>query len=482
MGAVARTVFPVCESLCCFCPALRARSRHPVKRYKQLLADIFPRSPDEQPNDRKISKLCEYAAKNPLRIPKITTYLEQRCYKELRMEQFHSVRIVMCIYKKLLVACNEQMSLFASSYLGLIHILLDQSRHDEMRVLGCEAIYDFVTSQTEGTYMFNLDGLIPKICPLAHELGEEERTIHLCSAGLQALSSLVWFMGEFSHISVEFDNVVSVVLENYGGVVQSSTGSVQQDNNNNASELSPAEAETRIASWTRIVDDRGKAIVSAEDAKNPKFWSRVCLHNLAKLAKEATTVRRVLESLFRYFDFNEVWSTENGLALYVLQDVQLLIERSGQNTHFLLSILIKHMDHKNVLKKPKMQLDIVYVATALAQQTKVQPSVAIIGALSDMIRHLRKSIHCSLDDSNLGNEMIQYNLKFETAVEQCLVQLSQKVGDAGPILDIMAVMLESMSNITVMARTLIAAVFRTAQIIAAIPNLSYENKARLLIP
>lgn len=74
-----------------------------------------------------------------------------------------------------------------------------------------------------------------------------------------------------------------------------------------------------------------------------------------------------------------------------------------------------------------MQLDIVYVATALAQQTKVLPSVAIIGALSDMIRHLRKSIHCSLDDSNLGNEMIQYNLKFETAVEQCLVQLSQKV-------------------------------------------------------
>uniref|UniRef100_A0A0D3AKB1 Uncharacterized protein n=1 Tax=Brassica oleracea var. oleracea TaxID=109376 RepID=A0A0D3AKB1_BRAOL len=480
MGAVARTVFPVCESLCCFCPALRARSRHPVKRYKQLLADIFPRSPDEQPNDRKISKLCEYAAKNPLRIPKITTYLEQRCYKELRLEQFHSVKIVMCIYKKLLVACNEQMSLFASSYLGLIHILLDQSRHDEMRVLGCEAIYDFVTSQTEGTYMFNLDGLIPKICPLAHELGEEERTIHLCSAGLQALSSLVWFMGEFSHISVEFDNVVSVVLENYGGVVQSSTGAVQQQDNNTASELSPAEAETRIASWTRIVDERGKAIVSVEDSKNPKFWSRVCLHNLAKLAKEATTVRRVLESLFRYFDFNEVWSTDNGLALYVLQDVQLLIERSGQNTHFLLSILIKHLDHKNVLKKPKMQLDIVYVATALAQQTKVQPSVAIIGALSDMIRHLRKSIHCSLDDSNLGNEMIQYNLKFETAVEQCLVQLSQKVGDAGPILDIMAVMLESMSNITVMARTLISAVFRTAQIIAAIPNLSYENKARCL--
>ncbi|XP_010523668.1 PREDICTED: uncharacterized protein LOC104801976 isoform X2 [Tarenaya hassleriana] len=479
MGVVSRTVFPVCESLCCFCPALRARSRHPVKRYKKLLSDIFPRSPDEQPNDRKISKLCEYAAKNSLRIPKITRSLEQRCYRDLRMEQFHSVKIVMCIYKKLLVSCKEQMSLFASSYLGLIHILLDQTRHDEIRILGCEALYDFVNNQTDGTHMFNLDGLIPNICPLAHEMGEEERPRNLRSAGLQALSSMVWFMGEFSHISVEFDNVVSVVLENYGGLNQVSLAVANQDSGTASidKEFSSTEAETRIATWRSIVDDRGKAVVSVEDAKDPKFWSRVCLHNMAKLAKEATTVRRVLESLFRYFDNNEVWSTVDGLALLVLQDMQLLIERSGQNTHFLLSMLIKHLDHKNVLKNPRMQLDIVCVATALARQTKVQPSMAIVGALSDMIRHLRKSIHCSLDDSNLGDEMIQYNLKFEAAVEECLVQLSQKVGDAGPILDIMAVMLESMSNITVMARTLIAAVFRAAQIIAAIPNISYQNKA-----
>jgi hypothetical protein len=55
-----------------------------------------------------------------------------------------------------------------------------------------------------------------------------------------------------------------------------------------------------------------------------------------------------------------------------------------------------------------------------------------------------------------------------------------QISDAGPVLDTMAVLLENMSNITVMARTLIAACYRTSQIVASIPNLSYQNKASYL--
>lgn len=43
-GVISRQVLPVCGSLCILCPALRARSRQPVKRYKKLIADIFPRN------------------------------------------------------------------------------------------------------------------------------------------------------------------------------------------------------------------------------------------------------------------------------------------------------------------------------------------------------------------------------------------------------------------------------------------------------
>lgn len=105
----------------------------------------------------------------------------------------------------------------------------------------------------------------------------------------------------------------------------------------------------------------------------------------------------------------------------------VFLQCTGQNTHLLLSILIKHLDNKKVIKQPDMQLNIVEVATSLVQHTKIQPSVAINGAVSDLMRHLRRSIQCSLDDANQGTAIIKQSAKFQTAVDECLVQFSKKV-------------------------------------------------------
>ncbi|KHN07377.1 hypothetical protein glysoja_012675 [Glycine soja] len=389
-GVISRQVLPACGSLCFFCPSLRARSRQPVKRYKKLIAVIFPRNKEEGPNDRNIGKLCDYAARNPLRIPKI-----------------------------------------------------------------------------DGSYLFNLEGIIPKLCQLAQETGEDESARNSRSAGLKALSAMVRFMGEQSHISVEFDNIVSAVLENYEVPKKNSANldHEEQDGMANEGQISPLlDVKRRNPSWRKVVNDKGEINVAMEDDMNPSFWSGVCLHNMANLAKEGTTIRRVMESLFRYFDNGNLWSINHGLAFSVLKDMLFLMDDSEKSTHVLLSTLIKHLDHKIVLKEPQMQLDIVEVATSLAPYAKVQPSVSIVGAVSDMMRHLRKCIHCSLDDSNLAPDVINWNKNFKKVVDRCLVQLSNKVGEADPILDVMAVMLENISTITTISRTTVYAVHRTAQI------------------
>ncbi|KAJ0953929.1 hypothetical protein HanRHA438_Chr00c38g0856641 [Helianthus annuus] len=371
MGVISRRVIPVCSILCVCCPSLRARSRHPVKRYKKLLADIFPRSQGGEPNERKIGKLCEYASKNPLRIPKITDYLEQKFYKNLRNENVSAVKAVLLVYGKLL-----------SSYRQCIPV---QLRRPHSKALST-----------------------------AEEVGDDERVLRLRSAGLEVLASMVRLLGEQPHVSMDFEN-----------------GCTQE----------------------------------------PFLLGRVCLHNMVQSATGVTNVRRVLEPILHKFGTDKLWLPEKGLPF--LFEVSLE-GYGGTRSHLLLPILVKHLDNKHVTKQPVLQLQILNVATQLSGYVKHHASVTIVGAISDLIKHLRKCLQRLSQPSSSTDSSIYIDL--QSSLENCISNLSCKVGDVGPILDTMAIALENIPTSANMARANISAIYRTAQVIKSTPNITYFRK------
>ncbi|KAM3320222.1 hypothetical protein P3S67_007422 [Capsicum chacoense] len=137
----------------------------------------------------------------------------------------------------------------------------------------------------------------------------------------------------------------------------------------------------------------------------------------------------------------------------------------------------KVLEHASICLTRIIEAFASYPDSRITAQNIPVNSMALVIAITDIMRHLRKSIHHTLDDAKMGAELIKWNRLFQESVDKCLVELSNKVGDAGPILDVMAVMLENITSIQVVARITIAAVYRASQIIASMPNLSYQNKA-----
>ena len=88
---------------------------------------------------------------------------------------------------------------------------------------------------------------------------------------------------------------------------------------------------------------------------------------------------------------------------------------------------MKHLDHKNVAKQPLKQISIIHVISQLAQYIKIQASVALTGALTDLLKHLRKCMQYSVEFSSTGSGGEKLNADLQLALEKCISQLSCKV-------------------------------------------------------
>ncbi|XP_072974756.1 protein SEMI-ROLLED LEAF 2 isoform X1 [Typha angustifolia] len=474
MGFISRKLFPSCGSMCVCCPALRPSSRRPVKRYKKLLAEIFPKTLDGPLNERKIMKLCEYAAKNPLRIPKIAKFLEQRSHKELRAGHVNFVMIITEAYNKLLYICKEQMAYFAVSLLNVIMELLDSKQQDAILILGCKTLTRFIYSQADNTYARNIESLVCKVCNLAREHGEEHDSLQQ-AASLQCLSAMVWFMTEYSYIFSDFDEIVHSILENYRIDEPVDGDDARHVSHHNwvdevvrceartgvivGSDVSPSHTAMRL----RPTTNNSSNLTSREERESPEVWSHICIQKLAELAKESTTMRRILDPMLIYFDTERQWAPRHGLALLVLSDMCLLEKISG-NEQLILAATIRHLDHKNVVHDPQIKSDIIQTSTSLARQLRSRGIVADIVIVSDLCRHLRKSLQATVESAGL--EESNLNESLQNSIEDCLLEIVKGINDVRPLFDMMTITLENLLAVAAVARATMGSLLILSHIIS----------------
>ncbi|XP_047975823.1 protein SEMI-ROLLED LEAF 2 isoform X1 [Salvia hispanica] len=483
MGVISRKIFPACESMCVCCPALRSRSRQPVKRYKKLLSEIFPKSPDGHSNDRKIAKLCEYASKNPLRIPKIAKYLEERCYKELRSGNVKLVSIVADIYNKLLCMCKEQMVYFAVNLLNVVFELLDDSKQDTVLVIGCDTLTTFIYGQVDGTYTHNIENFVDKVCILALKKGGEHEKSGLRASSLRCLSSMVWFMAEFSHVFADFEKIVHATLDNYEMNSQNEEAEERNEAHHNwvdevarsegrgttvgGGEFSPSHMIIRIRP-----EKKDPAVLTREEVQTPQVWAQICVQRMVDLAKESTTMRRVLEPMFIYFDMKRHWVPQHGLAPAVLSDMSSFVENPGHQ-QLILAGVVRHLDHKNVAHDPEMKCHIIQTASCLARQVRAEGVISDMGFVSDLFRHLRKSFQATAEP--VGEQELNVNTALQTSIETCLLETVRGIVDVRPLFDMMAITLEKLSPVKAVARAALASLTILAHVIS-LASISFRSQ------
>lgn len=106
-GVVSRQVLPACGSLCFCCPSLRTRSRQPVKRYKKLIADIFPRN--------QVSFFCFlfYLLFGCFNVALVTTHCFTLDVKYVisTVDTRKSILIFQFIHHLLIFSCHQPLSL-----------------------------------------------------------------------------------------------------------------------------------------------------------------------------------------------------------------------------------------------------------------------------------------------------------------------------------------------------------------------------------
>ncbi|XP_039747031.1 protein EFR3 homolog cmp44E isoform X1 [Pararge aegeria] len=350
---------------CCgCCSALRPR-------YKRLVDNIFPASPQDGLVKSNMEKLTFYSLSSPEKLDRIGEYLFQKASRDIYRRRHGFVIIAMEAMDQLLLACHSQtLNLFVESFLKMVQKLLE-STDPQLQILATQSFVRFANIEEDTpSYHRRYDFFVSKFSAMCHSNHNDKSTRdNIRLAGIQGLQGvirktvsddLVENIWEAQHM----DKIVPSLLYNMQTAEKYET-------------VSCMETDTRDG----IEED-------------PPRLAEACLRELVGRAAFGH-IRSVLRPVLTHFDRHELW-VPNDFAVHTFKIIMFSIQ--AQYSYSVVEALMQHLDvgaPGNVDARARTRVRAARAAVlsnivAIAAGDSVGPSVLEI--INNLLTNLRASV------------------------------------------------------------------------------------------
>lgn len=101
-----------------------------------------------------------------------------------------------------------------------------------------------------------------------------------------------------------------------------------------------------------------------------------------------------------------------------------LVVHVTENKQLILASVVHHLDHKNVSHDPELKSYVIQTTTSLARQVRSEVALKDIGYVSDLCRHLRKSLQATVESAGEHDVL---NTLLQSSIEDCLLEIAKGV-------------------------------------------------------
>ncbi|XP_065226656.1 protein EFR3 homolog cmp44E-like [Planococcus citri] len=392
-------------------------------RYKRLVDDIFPASPQDGLVKSNMEKLMFYALSSPEKLDRIGEYLYQKASREITRKRCSYVKIAMEAMDQLLMACHSQtINLFVESFLRMVQKLMECPEY-ELQILATQSFVRFANIEEDTpSYHLRYDFFVSKFSSMCYNNTQEEETRHrIRLAGIKGLQGVIRKtvnddLVENIWESVHMDKIIPSLLYN----------------------MQNLSFKTEEEGTMENVDPNELLACNRFEEKDPAMLAEACFRELVGRASFGH-VKSIIRPVLQHFDSLELWASKS-FAIHCFRLIMFSIQ--SQYLYTVVESLMIHLDENSKLPS-KIRTNVAEVLSkiiAIAASESVGPTVLEI--INSLLTNLRTSV--TRQSTNTVSDAVEDEKLYQEALIAALGEFAANLPDYQKI----EIMMFIMSKIT----------------------------------